>query len=113
MIADRCVCSDPVGLIAMSRPDQNSREQRTEPAPGNKIVLPAPERGPQERLAIAPRLLRVKNAAEYLSLGVKQLRSLIASGELPHVQLGKNSPFLVDRCDLDKFIERHKVGASG
>src|SRR5580704_9007757 len=112
MTADRCVCSDPVGLITMSRPDQNSRDQRPEPAPGNKIVPAAPERGPQERLAIAPRLLRVKNAAEYLALGVKQLRGLINSGRLPHVQLGVNSPFLVDRRDLDKFIERHKVGAS-
>jgi excisionase family DNA binding protein len=91
----------------------SSRNHNPEPEQCNKIVLPAPERGPHERLAIAPRLLRVKDAAEYLSLGVKQLRGLINSGRLPYVQLGVNSPFLVDRRDLDKFIERHKVGASG
>ena len=41
----------------------------------------------------------------------KRLRQLINSGELPYLQLqGKNSPFLVDRRDLDKFIDRHKIG---
>lgn len=74
--------------------------------------MPARPRGPQaERLAIAPRLLRLKDAAEYLSLGTKALRQLINSGKLPYVKLGPNSPFLVDRRDLDKFIDRHKVGA--
>jgi len=74
--------------------------------------MPAPPRGPQgERLAIAPRLLRLKDAAEYLSMGTKALRQLLHSGKLPYVQLEKNRPFLVDRRDLDNFIDRHKVGA--
>ncbi|MGA9808734.1 MAG: helix-turn-helix domain-containing protein [Candidatus Sulfotelmatobacter sp.] len=64
-----------------------------------------------ERFAIAPRLLRLKDAAEYLSMGTKMLRHLINSGKLSYVQLGTNSPFLVDRRDLDEFIERHKIGA--
>jgi excisionase family DNA binding protein len=89
-----------------------SRDHGAEREPGNTISLPAPDRGPQvERLAIAPRLLRLRDAAEYLSMGTKALRQLIHSRKLPYVQLDKNSPFLVDRRDLDKFIERHKVGA--
>ena len=48
----------------------------------------------------------------YLSMqGKKALRQLISSGKLPYVQMGANSPFLIDRRDLDKFIEKHKVGA--
>jgi excisionase family DNA binding protein len=62
-----------------------------------------------ERRTIAPRLLRLKDAAEYLSMGTKALRHLINSKKLPYVQLGLNSPFLIDVRDLDKFIERHKV----
>ncbi|HEV8131285.1 MAG TPA: helix-turn-helix domain-containing protein [Acidobacteriota bacterium] len=59
-----------------------------------------------------PRLMRTSEAARYLGLGAKALRQLINSGELPYLQLqGKNSPFLVDRRDLDKFIDRHKIGS--
>jgi hypothetical protein len=45
-----------------------------------------------------------------LGLGSKVIRQLIVSGRLPYVQLKPgNSPFLLDRRDLDKFIEAHKV----
>ena len=64
------------------------------------------------RAPIDPRLMRVSAAAEYLSLGAKALRKLISEGKLPFVQLhGKNSPFLLDRRDLDRFIDSHKIGA--
>jgi excisionase family DNA binding protein len=67
---------------------------------------------PADRPAVVPRLMRTGEAARYLGLGAKGLRQLINSGELPYLQLqGKNSPFLVDRRDLDKFIDRHKIGS--
>jgi excisionase family DNA binding protein len=88
----------------------SSRDHRPEPFQGERITMPA-HTAQLERLAIAPRLLRLKDAALYLSMGTKALRQLISSGKLPYVQMGANSPFLVDRRDLDKFIERHKVGA--
>jgi excisionase family DNA binding protein len=84
---------------------------KPEPQHAERLTLPAPALVTAERPTIAPRLLRLKAAAEYLSMGTKALRHLINSGALPYVQLGANSPFLVDRRDLDKFIERHKVGA--
>jgi len=62
-----------------------------------------------ERPAIAPRYLRLKDAAEYIGLGTKMLRQLISSKELPFIQLGPNSPFIVDRIDLDRFMERKKI----
>jgi excisionase family DNA binding protein len=67
---------------------------------------------PLDRPQIIPRLMRTGEAARYLGLGAKALRQLINSGQLPYVQLqAKNSPFLIDRRDLDKFIDRHKIGS--
>ena len=54
------------------------------------------------------RLLKVKAAAEYISVSPKKLRSLIQAGELPFVKLGEGGPWLVDLKDLDALIERHK-----
>lgn len=61
----------------------------------------------------APRLLRTTEAARYLGLGSKAIRHLIVSRQLPFVQMKPgNSPFLLDRRDLDKFIEMHKTPAA-
>jgi hypothetical protein len=64
---------------------------------------------PVARTAISPRLLRLVDAARYLSMGAKALRGLIGRGELRYVQVSKNAPFLIDLRDLDEFIERHKL----
>lgn len=59
-----------------------------------------------------PRLLRTSQAARYLGLGSKAIRALIVSGILPYVQLKPgNSPFLLDKKDLDRFIESRKMPA--
>jgi excisionase family DNA binding protein len=54
------------------------------------------------------RLLRTKQAAEYLSLSPWKLRQLIAYGQLPVVQAEEGAPFLLDIRDLDGYIERNK-----
>jgi excisionase family DNA binding protein len=54
------------------------------------------------------RLLRTKQAAEYLNLSPWKLRRLIAYGQLPVVQADEGAPFLLDIRDLDGYIERHK-----
>jgi excisionase family DNA binding protein len=54
------------------------------------------------------RLLRLKAAAEYLSLSPWKVRSLIQAGRLPVVQDGEGSPFLLDVRDLDVYVERNK-----
>jgi excisionase family DNA binding protein len=48
----------------------------------------------------------VLEAASYLSTTVPAIRRLISKGELPYLKLGKR--FIIDRLDLDKFIERRK-----
>ena len=63
----------------------------------------------QRKLGVpSRRLLRLKAAAEYLSLSPWKLRSLIQAGRLPVVQDGEGSPFLVDVRDLDGYVERNK-----
>jgi len=54
------------------------------------------------------RLLRIKDASEYLSLSPWKLRQLIQCGKLPVVQDTDGSPFLVDVRDLDGWLERSK-----
>ncbi len=64
------------------------------------------------RPEVVPRLLRTSEAARYLGMGDKAIRQLIVRGELPYVQMKPgNSPFLLDRRDLDRFIEMHKIPA--
>ena len=54
------------------------------------------------------RLLRLRLAAEYLSLSPWKVRRLIQAGRLPVVQDCEGGPFLLDVHDLDGFIERNK-----
>jgi len=65
---------------------------------------------PLSRKIVIPsrRLLRLKAAAEYLSLSPWKVRSLIQAGRLPVVQDGEGSPFLLDMRDLDNYVERNK-----
>jgi len=54
------------------------------------------------------RLLRLKPAAEYLSLSVWTLRRLVQQSEIPIIKYGDNTPWLIDVRDLDTWIQRHK-----
>jgi excisionase family DNA binding protein len=58
----------------------------------------------------AARLLRLKPAAEYLSFSPAKLRAIIQRGELPFIRIaeGRNAPWLVDKHDLDLWIEQSK-----
>ena len=69
-----------------------------------------PVKFPIQRKIGAPsrRLLRLKAAADYLSLSPWKVRSLIQAGRLPVVQDGEGSPFLLDLRDLDVYVERNK-----
>src|SRR3954468_6855122 len=53
------------------------------------------------------RLLRLKPAADYMSMSTWTLRRLIQQGELPVIQR-ENAPWLVDVEDLNAWIERSK-----
>jgi excisionase family DNA binding protein len=53
---------------------------------------------------VVPRLFTIKQAAQYLSCAVWQVRTLCWAKEIPHIKLGKK--FLIDKDDLDSFIDR-------
>jgi excisionase family DNA binding protein len=59
---------------------------------------------------LAPRALDVKQAAKYLGVTVWLIRNLIWRGELPAILAGKK--FIVDRHDLDLWLERQKGAAA-
>jgi len=60
----------------------------------------------------SPRLLSIKEAAEYLGLKVYALRKLVQDGELPVVRFTKgktpNRKMYVDLHDLEEMIENGK-----
>jgi excisionase family DNA binding protein len=62
-----------------------------------------------------PRLLTLKQAAEYIGHSVALVRDMVACHEIPHVPKGngeKRVHVLIDRLDLDRWVEKKKVGAA-
>jgi excisionase family DNA binding protein len=54
------------------------------------------------------RLLKLKNACEYLSMSRWQVRKLVASGQLRFIQVEPRSHLLFDTQDLDALIDSLK-----
>ena len=61
----------------------------------------------QKKAPPSRRLIRVREAAEYLGSSPWKVRQLIANRRIAFVQDG-DGPFLLDIRDLDGFIERSK-----
>ena len=57
------------------------------------------------------RLLKVKQAADYLSISPWSLRNLVRDQQLPIVRLQDRGPWLLDVLDLDHFVEARKMYA--
>jgi hypothetical protein len=55
-----------------------------------------------------PRLLPLKDAAEYLGLTTWAMRERIWQGLIPVVQFPGGRKQYIDRRDLDSFIEKNK-----
>jgi excisionase family DNA binding protein len=59
--------------------------------------------------AVAPRLVRVKQAAAYLAISPWKLRNLVQQGLIPYIEDGGGtSPWRFDIRDLDEYIERNR-----
>ena len=56
---------------------------------------------------LAPRLLSQQAAAAYLGISYWTLRDLTFKGVVPHVKIGRR--ILVDRLDLDAYLDRAKI----
>jgi excisionase family DNA binding protein len=58
---------------------------------------------------VTPRLLPLKQAAQYLGLTVWAIRERIWAGALPVVRFDGGRKMYLDVRDLDSFIDRHKA----
>ncbi len=60
---------------------------------------------------VQPRLLRTKDAAAYLGVSDKRIRQLVLAGKLRFIQFGTgaNSPFLIDKEQLDRLIAESQI----
>lgn len=66
----------------------------------DSIALPA---------VVVPRLLRIQDAAKYLSATTWQIEMLLRDNVIPSFILGKRR--VVDRLELDRYVERRNAQA--
>ncbi len=55
---------------------------------------------------IGPRFLTLSDVAEILATSVAQVRALVHSGELRHIQIGGRQQYRVETVELEKYIAR-------
>ena len=58
---------------------------------------------------VVPRLLRIQDAAKYLSATTWQIETLLREGAIPYFVLGKRR--VIDRMELDRYVERRNAEA--
>jgi excisionase family DNA binding protein len=76
-------------------------------APDSGIIEPM--RKPAEEIPIPPRLVKTKQAAEYLAISQWKLRNLVQQGLIPYIEDGGGtSPWRFDIRDLDEYVERSR-----
>jgi len=64
---------------------------------------------PAKEMRITPRLVKTKQAAEYLAISQWKLRNLVQQGLIPYVEDGGGtSPWRFDVRDLDAYIKRSR-----
>jgi excisionase family DNA binding protein len=64
----------------------------------------------KKNTAVSPRLLRTKDAANYLGMSAWALRQQVNEGKLPFISSGEHtSSWKFDVGDLDAWVERHRV----
>jgi len=57
---------------------------------------------------VVRRLLKTRQAAEYLGVSPWKLRQLAIDGALPYIDGGDRAPWRFDLCDLEAYIEKNK-----
>lgn len=63
-----------------------------------------------KHVVIEPRLLSPHEAARYLGVSYWTVRDLVFRREIPFIKIGRR--VLVDRRDLDAYLDRSKIHAS-
>jgi excisionase family DNA binding protein len=57
-----------------------------------------------------PRLLSVREAAQYLSLSIHTLRTWVCERRIPHIKLGRR--VLFRQADLDRFAAQNLINTA-
>ena len=57
--------------------------------------------------SLEPRLLSQHEAARYLGISYWTIRDLVFRHEIPFIKIGRR--ILVDRLDLDTYLDRSKI----
>jgi len=59
---------------------------------------------------MTPRVLKSKEAAQYLAISLWKLKNLVQSGDLPYLPgESPSAPWRFDVKDLDNYVEKAKV----
>jgi len=58
---------------------------------------------------LTPRLLPLKEAAQYLGLTTWAMRERIWAGDIPVVRFPGGRKMFIDTADIDKFVEGNKT----
>ncbi len=58
------------------------------------------------RGSTGPRFLTLSDVAEILSTSVAQVRALVQSGELRHIQIGGRQQYRIETVELENYIAR-------
>jgi excisionase family DNA binding protein len=65
---------------------------------------------PHPTVTAGPRMLNIKDAAVYLGAHPWAVRQMIRRRDIPYAKIGHG--YLIDKLDLDCYIERIKVGVA-
>lgn len=87
-----------------------TRQVRMVPESKQASVTPTlEERSASLPAFVVPRLLRIQDAAKYLSATTWQIETLLREHTIPSFVLGKRR--VVDRLELDRYVERRNAEA--
>jgi excisionase family DNA binding protein len=73
------------------------------------VTLTLPEGSTPLPAFVVPRLLRIQDAARYLSATTWQVETLLREKTIPSFVLGKRR--VIDRLELDRYVERRNAEA--
>src|SRR5262249_9844820 len=85
---------------------------------GQSVVQPCATTGPERRAEVqrstargstASRLMSYRQAADYLAVSYWTIRGWVESGKLASVRLPGSRLLRVERADLDRFVDAHRV----
>jgi excisionase family DNA binding protein len=78
------------------------------PVPKQTLLITIDEDAPASPLVV-PRLLRIADAAKYLSATTWQIETLLREKTIPSFVIGKRR--VVDRLELDRYVETRNAEA--